>query len=636
MKSDQIKNIYEPVPLEHIQIQGKIGSLMDKFFHERVLSDFARSVIYQETEDAFRRQTDDTGVVGMWQGEFWGKWIISAVRVCRYCGEEELKDFIRDCNYHLMSLQRADGYIGTYRDSGNVFPADPEKSKAVMGWPCSWNWNIWCRKYTLWGMLESYELLGDGKILDSARRLADQLLGELKEKQIDITKTGTFAGMPSCSIMKPMLVLYRNTGDETYLEFCKEIADKWETHEKPGLIANSLERRVIDDWYEDTVSWSKTYECLSCFDGLLELYRITGKEQYLEAAENFYELLETGEKNLLFSVGYNDQFYGAASEINAITEPCDVIHYIRLCFELFRLTGRVRYMDSIELIYYNAFLASPCKDGTWAARTVRGAGKQEYSHMQAGMRYSHCCVNNLPRGFLNAAECAVMTGEKELLINMYHAYEAQLSFGGRTVKVCVAGDYMADSSAVVQVVFDGEPADVCVRIPGWSKSSRVTVNGEAYSVQPGYFKIPFRARQMEIRVEFDNTAYVKPFGKPVPRHSSEDWQYRRWGTGTPEAYERALGRTFLDETRCTIQKGAVLLCRSKLIGNTAEEMFGGRNLIDGGYQCRLEKCQTEAEVMVLYTAHISDGQKEFCTPVCDYASAGNMEQEDEEYFSIYF
>ena len=48
--------------------------------------------------------------------------------------------------------------------------------------------------------------------------------------------------------------------------------------------------KETEDWYDDLVSWSKTYESLSCFDGLLELYRITGEEKYLKAPEMSFSL----------------------------------------------------------------------------------------------------------------------------------------------------------------------------------------------------------------------------------------------------------------------------------------------------------------------------------------------------------
>ena len=72
------QNMIEPAELENIRMYGSIAAQMDEFFHERVLSDYAHEVIYRETEDAFRAKRDDETIVGIWQGEFWGKWVISA------------------------------------------------------------------------------------------------------------------------------------------------------------------------------------------------------------------------------------------------------------------------------------------------------------------------------------------------------------------------------------------------------------------------------------------------------------------------------------------------------------------------------------------------------------------------------
>lgn len=85
-----------------------------------------------------------------------------------------------------------------------------------------------------------------------------------------------------------------------------------------------------------------------------------------------------------------------------------------------------------------------------------------------------------------------------------------------------------------------------------------------------------------------------------------------------------------------IQRGVVLLCRSKLIGNTASEMFDGENLIDESFKCELTRCETEADVNAKWMATFSNGKKTFSTVVCDYPFVANMDTDDEEYFSVYF
>ncbi|UKI33144.1 MAG: hypothetical protein L6W00_06535 [Lentisphaeria bacterium] len=75
---------------------------MERFLNRRLRSEEARPA-YQEAEDAFRNKLDDaSGVHGIWQGEFWGKWIIGAVRTAEYFDDGELREFIRqgctDCS----------------------------------------------------------------------------------------------------------------------------------------------------------------------------------------------------------------------------------------------------------------------------------------------------------------------------------------------------------------------------------------------------------------------------------------------------------------------------------------------------------------------------------------------------------
>lgn len=223
----KINDKLNPPPLEGLHIGGSIGELMNRFFEERIFSDYAREVIYPETEEQFRLRDDDKTIVGMWRGEFWGKWMISACRAARMCKRDDMYEFLRGAAHRLIATADPDGYIGTYRDKANFLPCDREAALAVVGWRSDWNWNIWCRKYTLWGLLECYLLTNDEEILSAAAKSAVQLIDLLDETGYRIGETGTFNGLPSGSILKPMLILYRLTGDERFLEFSIGIADDW-------------------------------------------------------------------------------------------------------------------------------------------------------------------------------------------------------------------------------------------------------------------------------------------------------------------------------------------------------------------------------------------------------------------------
>jgi len=253
MISYKIQNKISRAALDSIRVGGYYGDSIDTFLEGRVTSEYAQKIAYKEAEDAFVNQLDDKTAAGLWQGEFWGKWIISACRAAKYLNSDDLRTFIHNGAKKLMTLQRADGYLGTYKNSSYVFPPSEEEAIKALGFPARWNWNIWCRKYTFWGMLEAYDLIGDKDILNCARGIADHLIGELDVLGVELGDTGTFNGLASCSIMKPMLILYRITEDEKYLKFCKGVADRWENSDiMPGLIANSLSGKRIREWYPDS------------------------------------------------------------------------------------------------------------------------------------------------------------------------------------------------------------------------------------------------------------------------------------------------------------------------------------------------------------------------------------------------
>ena len=630
MKEYKVSNLITAASAENVRLGGYVAELMNQFFSERIFSDYAKNVVYRECEDGFINRLDDSleENIGYWQGEFWGKWIISACRAARYAKNDDIKEFIHRGALRLTELQREDGYLGTYKDSGN-FMAPP--AEIMHGKPC-WNWNIWCRKYTLWGMLEAYMLTDDERLLSSSVRMADHLMSELNEKGRHIAETGTFKGMPSCSIMKPMLILYRFTEDERYLNFCLSIADRWENPEiMPALIANALEEKPLTAWYPNSDKWAKAYEMMSCYDGLIELYRVTGCEKYLRATVCFFDILMKHEKNILSSVAFNDVFGDAAYDLNCITEPCDIIHLMRLCHELFALTGDMKYMDAFEEAFCNPFLAGVFRDGKWGARGVRGAGRHLVAIKQAYFTKNHCCVNNMPRGFINMAESCVMLDSESVYVLLYTPSETAISRGGHTIHVSVSGDYLADSAAQIRVDFGTSPIrSVRLRIPAWTKTARVSLDGREYTPAAGCFTLTAEKNVAEITVQFDNSVAVLPIVSD-PERGDLPWKAVRFANkGAPMGEVEA--ERFISGSRFLLRKGVMLLCRSKLIGNTEEEMFGG-SVLSSDSLCALERVRTDSEVNLEYDLRISDGKT---LRVCDFASGANRMFDDMRSFSIYF
>ena len=77
-----VSNRHTTAQLGSIHIDGEIGTRFDRFVHERISGEFAVKQILAEALECFADQYDDEFASCMWRGEFWGKQILSACRVC--------------------------------------------------------------------------------------------------------------------------------------------------------------------------------------------------------------------------------------------------------------------------------------------------------------------------------------------------------------------------------------------------------------------------------------------------------------------------------------------------------------------------------------------------------------------------
>ncbi len=254
----------KPVP-PRTHLEGYLGERIDACIRGRVMSEDESLLVAP-----FRQQNETHA----WQSEFWGKWTLGAIASYRYNGDPELLQKIRNGVELLLSVQLPDGYIGNYAPEAQLT-----------------NWDVWGRKYTLLGLLAYYDLSGNKKVLEAVQRLADHLLTQIPSQK-SIVEVGLYRGMPPSSILEPMVALYDRTGDKRYLDFAEYIVAQWETERGPRLIGKALEgvpvsqRFVPDTKQEAWWSWDngqKACEMMSCYDGLLDLYKITGKPEYLEA-----------------------------------------------------------------------------------------------------------------------------------------------------------------------------------------------------------------------------------------------------------------------------------------------------------------------------------------------------------------
>ena len=590
--------------LRDVRLGGAPAAKMDALFKARILSLHAQRDIFGEARRAFERRDDDElGHGGLWRGEFWGKLMIGAARVADYLQDPALLAFVREECHRLMALQDADGYLGSYADKTLVSIADPEKTRSIYCWESVWN--IWNRKYAMWGMLEAWRATGDGAILGSVRRQADQLVSMLGGLGLRLRDTGTggMNGLPSMSVLKPIVLLHEATGDPRYLGFARGIVADWDRDDgaPPNLLRNAFRPGPLREWYPHPENWAKCYELMSCLEGLLEYHRATGDAACLAAVRAIRDNLAATELNPLGSVGFGDKFIGGAERANALTEVCDAIHWIRLNLDLFLLTGEDKHLDSMELAYFNAFLAGIHRDGAWGAFFVRGHVRHE-DQWQCGLSYNHCCVDNLPRTFMDMASATVTVDARGVFhVNLYQNATATLD----GVTFAISGNYPVGDTVTVRV---SRPVEVVFRKPAWCPRLDVSRDGNVYTLR------------------FDMTPRVihRPIAPAAEDEPSRGtWAFDRYADNAPPGANDDIRRSYRRTPAATVMRGPLVLARALRAGATRRELEDESTV--NGLDCAVSLASLPAtETWGLWDMTLSaPGRQPIQTRVCDFQSAGD-------------
>lgn len=434
------------------RIDGYIGSRIESCIANRV-----RPQNIELLAEPFRHLTEGT----RWQSEFMGKWMLGAIASYRYDNDPELLDKIRKAARLLMDTQREDGYIGNYKPEDRLT-----------------HWDIWGRKYTSLALLDYYRLTDTPEALEAVRAVIDGLIRELDQEGTDIAKTGLYRGMPSCSILEPVVYLYNITGDRRYLDFAKNIATSIEQEGNPRLVKMALDGVPVAHRYDFPEKWwafengHKAYEMMSCYVGLIELGKATDNPIYLEAATAVADNIIDTEINIAGSGAAFECWYDGRARQTIPTyhtmETCVTFTWMQLLGKLWEQTRNPRYADEFERTMYNALMASLRIDGKEISKYSPLEGRRQAGEEQCGLPIN-CCNANGPRAFAMIPEFASVMKNDTIFINLYLAVHKKFRSGNNDIMVNIDSDIPVSGKISISIT-QSRPSDIvlALRIPEWT------------------------------------------------------------------------------------------------------------------------------------------------------------------------
>ena len=442
--------------------------------------------LWKKFTDVYTEDSDsiDSG----WRNEYWGKTMRGGCLTYRYTGDEALYETLQSAVERLLAAQRPNGAFSTY-------PQDD----------CWRGWDVWGRKYVLTGLLHFYRICRDealkARVLAAMQAHAARLFDALGEGKIDITETSDFwGGVNSCSVLEPIVELYKLTGDARCLAFAEYIVSTGGCRDG-DLIGIAAENRLKPYEYPEV----KAYETISFFEGLLAMYEISGDRYYLDTVEKFAAAVMETDITAIGCAGCTHELFDhsavkqTAFSEGIMQETCVTVTWMRFCARLFLLTGKEPYFAQMERSAYNA-LYGAINDGmrmlldshgrTWLSalpfdsysplvNQKRGRGVGGLKFFRTGGFYG-CCACIASAGTALPPLIALTQGAHGVAFNTYMTGCVRLTTpAGKPLTVVCRTSYPAAMDALLTVSPETpERFTVRIRVPSFVKNPLIRVNGE--------------------------------------------------------------------------------------------------------------------------------------------------------------
>ncbi|ACB74980.1 glycoside hydrolase family 127 protein [Opitutus terrae] len=284
---------------------------------------------------------------------------------------------------------------------------------------------------------------------------------------------GRAAYYPGHQIVEMGLVkLYRVTGKREYLDLAKYFLDI----RHGGETYNQAHLPVTEQKEAVGHSVRATY----MFAGMADVAALTGDRAYLKATDAIWDDIVWRKLYLtggIGAVGGHEGFGGAYELPNAkaYNETCASIGMVYWNAREFYLHGQARYFDVLERTLYNGVLSGVSLSGDrfFYPNPLAADGKI----VRQAWFGCACCPSNICRFIPSIPGYVYATTPERVYANLYVGSEATLRFGSHAVRLTQRTAY--PWSGDVEIVVDPagqEPAgefELALRIPGWARDEAI-------------------------------------------------------------------------------------------------------------------------------------------------------------------
>jgi hypothetical protein len=253
---------------------------------------------------------------------------------------------------------------------------------------------------------------------------------------------------------------------------------------------------------------AQTHAMLSATTGILRWYELQHRPEDLAFAEALYKQY----RDLAMTETYENFNWFNRPEW---TEGCAVIDSYILTVNLWRLTGKVSYLEDAHLILFNGLLPGQLRNGGFGTSPCVGAHGicRAKEHVEAPF----CCSMRGGEGLARAIQYSYFMDRDTVVLAFYSGNTATLRFSDGACKVRETTKYPYEGKVRLEVVESQVGKEKAFRffVPSWVKKNSVQVTVNGVKVEPSlagsFAEITVKpAAGTVVEVLFDQEAGPRP------------------------------------------------------------------------------------------------------------------------------
>jgi DUF1680 family protein len=316
-----------------------------------------------------------------------------------------------------------------------------------------------------------HEATGDRRLLDAAVKAADAI-----DSAYGPGKKTYISGHEGLKI--GLIHLYRHTGDERYWQLAKFFLDERGRDDYPRQGEYAIDRTYAQDHLpviRQREAVGHAVRATYLYIPLADVAALTGESGYQQALDAIWQdatYRKTYVTGAIGSIRFHEQF-GAPYELpnlSAWNETCASYGSVLWNHRMFLLHRDARYIDLMERVLYNGFLAGVSSKGDrfFYQNPLMSYGSYE----RFDWINTPCCPPNVVRLLASLGNYiyAKSRADSDVYVNLFIGSTAAFPLGDGTLRLRQETTYPWDGR--VRISVEPERAKrftVNVRIPGWTK-----------------------------------------------------------------------------------------------------------------------------------------------------------------------